>query len=204
MEYLSSLLIPALFLGTCAFMLGMVALVAGTVYASRRARLRAWGELAGRTGLALEPGSFFVPSRLTGTYRGHSLTLDTFTRGSRKRRTTYTRIVIFVNNQANIYLALYEEGLFSKIGKVFGAEDVQIGDEEVDRRFRIKSRPANFAAVLFTSINLRSKLLQARSVNIAVDGRELHFEQRGVERDTDYLVFLFDLLSDLADLVEQP
>lgn len=203
MENLSSLLFPALFFGQCAFMLGMVALGVGMAYASRQARAKAWGELARRTGLALEQGSFFVPPRLTGGYRGHSLTLDTFTRGSGKSSNTYTRIVIFVNNQANIYLALYEEGLFSKIGKFFGAEDVQIGDEEVDRRFILKSRPENFAARLFTSINLRSKLLQARAANIEVDGRELYFEQRGAERNTDYLQFLFDMLSDLADLVER-
>ncbi|MBI3361577.1 MAG: hypothetical protein HY023_10775, partial [Chloroflexi bacterium] len=109
----------------------------------------------------------------------------------------------FVNNQANVYLALYEESVFSKIGKFFGMEDVQIGDEDVDRRFIIKSRPETFAARLFTSINLRQKLLQARAVNIEVDGRELHFEQQGVETNADYMQFLFDLLSDVAEMVER-
>ncbi|MBI3762629.1 MAG: hypothetical protein HY260_12330 [Chloroflexi bacterium] len=196
-------IIPLVIVGDVILMAAFVALAFGIAYYQRQARERAWGELAGRTGLTLEPGNFLTGPRVTGNFRGHTITLDTFSRGSGKSRTTYTRIVVFVNNQANVYLALYQESVFSKIGKFFGMEDVQIGDEDVDRRFIIKSRPETFAARLFTSINLRQKLLQARAVNIEVDGRELHFEQQGVETNADYMQFLFDLLSDVAEMVER-
>jgi len=184
-------------------MIGMIGGAAGLAYFRLQARRRAWDALASSMGLTLEPGSFFTSPRVTGTYRRHMLTLDTFSRGSSKSRTTYTRIVVFVDNRANLYLALYEEGVFSKIGKFFGQEDVQIGEEEIDRRFIIKSRPETFAARLVTSINLRSKLLQARSINVEVDGRELYYEQRGTETDADYLRFLLDMLMDLAEFVER-
>jgi hypothetical protein len=188
----------------CAFFVGIVALAVGVGYYSRQAQQKAWGELAARTGLTFEAGGFFGPApRVSGTYRGHALTLDTFTRGSGKSRTTYTRIVLFVNNAANIYLALYQEGVFSKIGKFFGMQDIQIGDEEIDRRFIIKSKPESFAAGLFTSISLRQQVLQTRTLNVEVDGRELTFEQVGVLKDVDYLKFLFDLLSDVAERVER-
>ena len=183
---------------------GIVALVFGTVYFSRQAQQRAWGELAAHTGLTFEPGRFFGPGpHVTGTYRSRPLTLDTFTRGSGKHRPTYTRIVLFMDNPANVYLALYQESVFSKIGKFFGMQDLQIGDEEVDRRFIIKSKPENFAASLFTSISLRQQFLQARVLNVEVDGRELTFEQVGVLTDAEYLKFLFDLLSEVAARVER-
>jgi hypothetical protein len=46
-------------------------------------------------------------------------------------------------------------------------------------------------------------LLQARALNIEVDGRELHYEHRGAEGDPEYLLFLFDMLTDLAMFVER-
>ncbi len=195
-------------LGICLlqflFFVGVLALVLGAIYFSRQAQRKAWGELAARTGLTFEPGSFLGGgARVTGAYHNHPLTLDTFTRGSGKSRTTYTRIVLFVDNPANIYLALYQESVFSKIGKFFGMQDFQIGDEEVDRRFIIKSKPESFAASLFTSISLRQQLLQARVLNVEVDGRELTFEQVGLLNDVEYLKFLFDLLCQLAERVEQ-
>ena len=182
------------------FIVGVFALV----YFSRQRWQKAWGDLATVTGLTFEPGGFLGPSpRVAGTYRGRALTLDTFTRGSGEHRHTYTRIVLFVNNAAGLYLALYQESVFSKIGKFFGMADIQVGDEEVDRRFVIKSKPENFAASLFTSISLRERLLQARVLNVEVDGRELTFEQSGVLTDVEYLKFLFDLLSDVGDRVER-
>jgi hypothetical protein len=185
------------------FIGGLLTLGFGAAYFGRRRLRNAWGELAARTGLALEPGSLFVAPRVTGTYRSHPLTLETFTRGSGKSRTTYTRIVLFVQNPANVYLALYQESVFSKIGKFFGMKDVQVGDEEIDRRFIIKSQPESFAASLATSISLRQRLLEARKLNVEVDGREVTFEQVGLLTDGEYLRFLFDLLCDLADRVER-
>ena len=198
-----------LFALQCLFFVGIIALALGVAYFNRRAQERAWREVGERTGLTFEPGTAYLgglvrtPPRVTGTYRRHPLTLDTFTRGSGKSRTTYTRLVLFVNNAANVYLALYQESVFSKIGKFFGMQDIQVGDEEVDRRFIIKSKPESFAAGLFTGISLRERLLQARVLNVEVDGRELTFEQVGVLTDVDYLKFLFDLLTELAEAVER-
>jgi len=183
---------------------GVIVLVVAIAYFRRQARQRAWSELADRTGLTFESDGWFGTSRVTGVYRGHQLTLDTFRRGSSgKNSTTYTRIVLFVNNQSNLYLALYHEGVFSKIGKFFGMQDIQVGDIELDRRFIIKGKPEKAVVSVLTSGALPQKLLEARSVNLEVDGRELHFEQVGVELKVDYLEFLFDLLSDLAEAVER-
>ena len=168
---------------------------------SLQSRRRAWSELAARTGLTFESGSFWGTPTVTGTYRG--LTLDTFTRSSGKSSTTYTRIVLFVNNQANLYLAMYEETIFSKIGKFFGTQDIQIGDDEFDRRFMIKGQPEEDVTRLLNDSTLRTKIMAARSLNIEVDGRELHFEERYVNLDLDYTQSLFDLLTDIAVGVEQ-
>ena len=44
--------------------------------------------------------------------------------------------------------------------------------------------------------------MAARSFDLEIDGAQLCFEARGVEKDVDYLVSLLDLLSEIAGLVE--
>ena len=44
-----------------------------------------------------------------------------------------------MNNRANGALAIYEESFFSKIGNTLGMQDIEIGDEEIDKRSIISS-----------------------------------------------------------------
>jgi hypothetical protein len=182
---------------------GLLVIFAVLAYVRHQARRQVWSELAARTGLTFEPGTLFSPMRIKGNYRGHPLTLDTFTRSSGKSSTTYTRIRLTVNNPSALSLAIYDENVLNKLGKALGMQDIQTGDEELDRRFIIKGQPEPVIANLFTSIGLRQKLLEARSLHVEVKGRELHFEQRGAESNADYIQFLFDLLSDLAEAVDR-
>ncbi len=182
---------------------GIVALVLVLNYTSRQARLKAWGELAGNTGLTCESGGVFSPIRVTGTYRGHGLILDTFTRSSGKNSQTYTRILLSANNPSNLALAIYEEGVMSKVGKALGMQDIQVGDADLDRRFIVKGRPEDAVVNLFAFGNLRQRLLDARSLNLTLNGDQVRFEARGVELDIGRLQSLFDLMSELADAVEK-
>ncbi len=185
------------------FVVVVFVLALGGSYYSLQSRRRAWNELANRTGLTFEPGSFWRTPTVTGTYRGHALTLDTFTRDSGHSSTRDTRIILFVNNRANLYLALYEKTIVSKISKFLGMQDIQVGDDEFDRRFMIKGRPEDNVMRLLGDSALHTKIMDARSFNVEVDGRELHFEERYVNLDLDYVQSLFDLLTDIAVGVEQ-
>jgi len=183
--------------------IGLLVIFGVIAYLRRQARQQAWGELAARTGLTFESGGLFSPMRVTGTYRGHPLTLDTFTRSTGKNSTTYTRIQMGANNPSALSLAIYDENVLSKVGKALGMQDIQTGDDELDRRFTIKGQPEPMIASLFTSIGLRQKLLQARSVHVEVRGQQVYWQQRGAESNADHLQFLFDLLGDLAEAVDR-
>ena len=115
----------------------------------------------------------------------------------------YTRIRMSVNNPSALSLAIYDENVLSKLGKVLGMQDIQVGDDELDRRFTFKGKPEPVITGLLTSIGLRQKLLEARSVNVEVKGQEVCWRQRGEESNADNLQFLFDLLSDLAEAVDR-
>lgn len=182
---------------------GIIALNIAIFYYRRQARLRAWGEIAARNSLTLEPGGFLQPPRVTGTYRGRNLVLSTFQRGSGKHSRTYTRIALTVNNWADIRMELYNEHVFSGIVKRLGMQDIQIGDEEIDRRFMIKGQPEEAVMNLLDSGTVRQKLREALSLKIELHEQTLWCEVRGELLDPGYLQFLFDLLSDMGDRLEQ-
>jgi hypothetical protein len=173
------------------------------LYLQQQAQKRAWEEIASQFGLALNPGRFLLSYPVvTGMLRGHKMVLDTFMRGARKHRSTYTRIVITVDNPADLRLALSGETIFSKVGKSLGIQDIQMGDEEIDHRFMIKGQPEEGVRRLLTSAAVRQRLLAAPWVNLELEGKSIRYERQGVEKNSERLHSLIELLSELAAAVD--
>lgn len=180
----------------------LVVVITAIIYLGKRAWQNAWSELASRLGLECIPGSFLRNPSVAGTYRGRNLTLDSFMRGSGKNRTTYTRIVTSVNNLTQLSMKVYQETVFSKVGKLLGGQDIKIGNEQFDQRYIIRGQPEMDVVLLLSSIGLQQKLLQDRTFNFDLKGSELYFEKRGIEKNVDQLQRVFDLLCDIAEAVE--
>ena len=124
------------------------------MYFQRKAQLEAWNDLAARTGLTCEGGiAPWSSIRVTGSYHGHPLVLDTFTRHSGRNSRTYTRVVLGVKNPLPLYLFLTEENVFDKVGKWMGSQDIQLGDETLDRRYKIKGEPEAEVGRLLASLS---------------------------------------------------
>jgi hypothetical protein len=165
------------------------------------ARQHPWVDLAARSGLSYDPGKLLgVGPNLTGKYRGHELFLRTLTRGSKNK--IYTHILMDITNKSNLYLLLYDEETQSKIAHRLGAREIKSGDDSFDERFVIVGQPVSLAVNLLSNANLREKLLQARLLNIEIFDQHLHYERIDEETDINYLIFLFDLLDEIAEYVD--
>jgi len=183
-------------------MFAFLAIFIAVAYWSRQRHNRAWEDFATRTGLAFEPGRLLGAPRVQGSYRGHSLLVDTYTVHHGKSSTTYTRIALGLNRPTGLALILYNEGVFAKLGKILGGQDIQTGDAELDERFVIKGQPEQAIRTLFVTGGWTQKLHGARAVHIEVDAQSVRFRTTGVIRDVDYLQSLLDMLGTLADSVE--
>ncbi len=173
-------------------------------YLLRQAQNHAWGDLASQLGLTLETGgSFLAFPKVTGNYRGHDLVLDTFTRGYGKQRRTYTRIVMTINNPANVQLSLYDENVFSRVAQALGSKDIQVDDPEIDRRFRIQGQPEEAVKLLFESGMLREQLLDLKALDLGLDGTSLRYSRQGIEKGIERLQNVLNLMGELATQVEQ-
>jgi hypothetical protein len=165
------------------------------------ARQHPWVDLAERSRLSYDPGKLLgVGPNVTGKYRGHELFLRTLTRG--KKNIIYTHIMMDITNKSNLYLLLYDEETQSKIAHRLGAREIRSGDDSFDERFVIVGQPESLAVNLLSNVILREKLLQARLLNIEIFDQHLHYERIDEETDVNYLIFLFDLLDEIAENVD--
>ena len=184
---------------------GIVLMIVSILYSlyAAQARQKAWAELAERTGLQMVSGGLLSRPRLEGSYRNRPMTLYTFTRRSGKHSHTYTVVAVQVNNAGAVSLAIFNQGLLSQVGKLLGMQDIEIGDEEMDRRFVFRGQPDQEVQRILASGGLRQKLLDTSNVNLRLEGPTLKHTQSGTERNIDRLQALFDLLAEVAEGVER-
>jgi hypothetical protein len=184
-------------------MAGFVIIMLIVSYFTLVGRGRAWADLAERTGLMYEPGQFFGYGRsVSGVYQRHQIKLDSFTRGTGKSSHTYTRIVALLNQPTNLSLTIYQEGMFSKLGKALGMKELSIGDDEIDRRFVIQGQPESDVIRALTSLGMRQRLIEAPGLHLEVKGQEIRYEKRGFETDPNTLIAVFDLMCALGDAID--
>jgi hypothetical protein len=88
---------------------------------------------------------------VNGSYRDMQFTCFMYTRGSGKNQTTYTTFSFTIDHNNGKTLRLYKEGFFSKIGKAFGGQDIQIGHDAFDDNYMIKSNDEFFAKKILNS-----------------------------------------------------
>lgn len=164
-------------------------------------------ELAYHTGLTYQRGSILLGSegRVTGNYRGHPLTIS-------MHRQIQTRIELLLHTTMSIDLRMrgpYKMGTvaFDKVaGNMFrGTNPYQIGDQQ----FLIKSQPASIASNLVAPTGMQQGSLRGRlpmiqhRLDVRVEGCKLSVEYTGMLEDANALLCLFDVLSDLADVLER-
>lgn len=118
-----------------------------------------WAQFAQDHGLVHMEGSWGSVGTISGTYEGYEIQISTFSRGSGKNRRTYTRIETSIRPTLISGLHIYRETpVFSSIGKFFGGQDIQTGDQHFDDVFIIKATDER-AALELLSAPVRGALL---------------------------------------------
>ncbi|WP_442889960.1 hypothetical protein [Congregicoccus parvus] len=170
-------------------------------------------ELANRLGLTpegLELGSVFRVSRpeLRGSYRGRRIRVFSYTTGSGKNRTQWCAIATEVANRTGMSLRISRENFFTRAGRRFGIDDVQIGDANFDRDFYVKSdRPEYLRAAMIPEIRhrLQQVWVSGTSGSLSVEGAELRYAEIGSFSDASKcrrLADFADSVCDLGDVIE--
>jgi len=142
--------------------------------------------------------SWFSKPRVYGNYKGFEYLLHIITQSCGKNTTFFTSIVINFPRYVDVDLYLYQENFATKIKKVFGAQDIQIGDREFDEAFMIKSQTPEKIKQILTP-ELKQKILYRRHmINLSVSGNEINFTNRGIIKDVGTLTFISDLIWEMT------
>lgn len=172
-----------------------------------------WRQLCSQSGGTFVEGGFFRGSKALLQHEDWTLTLDTYTVSSgNNSSTTYTRMRAPYVNADGFRFQVYREGLFSGLGRLFGMQDVQVGQPEFDRDFVIKGNSESKLRALFANARIRELIRCQPRISFSVrDDQgwfssqfpegvdELYFSCVGVIRDLERLKDLYDLFAETLE-----
>jgi len=117
----------------------VLAALLGWQWYRRRSAIRSWSAVAAEHDLIFfEPG-WFGEFSMSGTYDGVSVEVYTETRSTGKNSTTYTVYAASLPKRVPVDMVVHNEGMLSQVGKLFGGEDLEVGEPEVDDAFIFKT-----------------------------------------------------------------
>jgi hypothetical protein len=172
-----------------------------------------WSQLSREIGAEYQQGGFFRgDSRIVLTHREWEITLDTYTVSTGKSHVTYTRIRAPFVNPDGFRFNIYRKGIFSGIAKLFGTQDIEIGDSYFDDEFIIQSSSQDLVYRLLTNLEIRQLIQNQPDIHFEVKDDEgwfqkkfpegvdeLYFQTTGVITDVERLKALFDLFAAVLD-----
>ena len=175
-----------------------------------------WSQIAAEIGGDYIDGGFWGKDKLIYSHDDWEILLDTYTVNSNNSSTTYTRMrAPFINN-GSFNFKIYNEGFFSSIGKLFGMQDILIGDSFFDEQFIIKANDEAKVRELLSDSTMKSLIHAQPRIQFYVkddeglfgqsfpyNADELYFSACGLIRDKNQLHNLFKLFcTTLNRLVE--
>lgn len=169
-----------------------------------------WQQLADEIQAEYVNNGFWSGDRVEARVDNWIVVLDTYTVSTGKSSITYTRMRAPFVNLNNFYFKIYRTGIFSGLGKLLGMEDINIGYEEFDDDFIIKSNSEEKVKQLFSSSRIRGLIQEQPQINLEIKDDEgffkahfpegvdeLYFQVTGVIKDIDRLKDLYELFAEV-------
>lgn len=174
----------------------MVAAAVWMFSAKRRGKGKsAWQEAGMELGIACEAGGILSGPRLQGTVDGIRIEVDTHTQHSGNSSVTYTRYVAWHPAPIGLGLSVARQGAWRGVAKLFGVQDIEVGDPDFDAAVVVKGRdPAAVQAFLtperrarilhavadWPKLRIADELVRLETVHVERDGQRLCQTVRGL------------------------
>ncbi|RCJ16786.1 hypothetical protein A6S26_32630 [Nostoc sp. ATCC 43529] len=174
-----------------------------------------WRQFCDEIGGDFIVGGFWRGSdKVQVKYQEWTITLDTYivnnSNGESSTSTTYTRIRAPYISRDGFRFKIYRKNILSNIWKLFGMEDLNVGDSEFDRDFIIHGNNKFQAEQLFSNTQIRTLIKAQPHINIIVkddegffgtkfppEVDELYFEVGYAIKDVQQLKSLFELFAEI-------
>jgi len=171
-----------------------------------------WAQLSKDIGADFKKGGAFQHSKVTLQHREWEITLDTHTVIAGKAVIVLTRLRAPYVNPDGHRFRIYRKSVFSWLGKLLGAQDIEIGVRSFDESFIIQSRSETFVKHVLANPRIRELMERQPDIHFEVKDDEgwfgttfpngvdeLYFQAFGVLKDVEQLKALFDLFALVLD-----
>ena len=165
-----------------------------------------WAQIAADISGEFIEGGFWGKDVLIYKHGEWQILLDTYVVSTGQSSYTLTRMRAPFVNKDGLYFKISRQGFFSSIGKLFGMQDIEIGDPFFDQQFVIKGNNPEKIKLLFADGNIKELCQSQPRIHLSIkddEGRfgtdfpegvdELYFECTGVIKETALLKSLFAL-----------
>jgi hypothetical protein len=103
-------------------------------------------------------------------YKHHTIIIDRYYYigqvGHRTYDTELTRVRLEFKSPDELRFSLTKQGFLEQLGKLFGLQDIQVGDEVFDKRFLIKGNDEFKIQTIFSNLELQELLLAQSDVQL--------------------------------------
>ncbi len=154
-----------------------------------------WHQAAMSLGFEHRHGKTFWGTQTTGPMlgkrEGFDVRITTFTRSSGEHSSTHTSVEVLSPTNMNLGLHITPEGFFTGVSKMFGTQDIQVGDRTFDDVFLIKgNRPADIIALLNPAVRQQLLTINAQHGSIKLTDQGTYQEWDGMITDAHRLASL--------------
>lgn len=171
-----------------------------------KSKINFWKEFASKIDGIFKEGNSWHSDSVEVKHKKWIITFDNYTLWSGKYSQKMTRVIVPINLKSNFKFEIYSEGFIRKIEKIFGAQDIEIGNLQFDKSFSIKSNNELKVKSLLRNTTIQNLLLEQKDVNIQISDQKGIWEQKLPENEFELSYYLngkvtdFNILNQLLEL----
>ena len=133
-----------------------------------------------------------------------NITFDNYTEyktsGGKTVEQIYARVISPIKSNDNFRFEIYRKSIFSSIAKIFGAQDIEIGNSEFDKEFIIKANNEFKLKAFLNNKDLRSQIENFKQINLQISDRKGIWEQKLPEKEFELSFFIEEPIYDIQNL----
>ncbi|WP_318640243.1 hypothetical protein [Flavobacterium ardleyense] len=150
--------------------------------------------------------SYWESDKVKILHRNHPIIFDNYTEfrtsGGQNFEQKYTRVLSSFSSNSDFRFEIYPQSLLDSISKIFGAQDVKIGDKEFDRKFIIKSNDELKVKSFLKNDPVKLQILAFKDINFQISDQKGIWGEKLPDGEFE-LSFFINGLVDHTEILKQ-
>jgi len=148
--------------------------------------------------------SFHNSAKTELKYLDWNITFDNYTEyktsGGKTLEQIYARVVSPIKSNDNFRFEIYRKNIFSSIAKIFGAQDIEIGNSKFDKDFIIKANNEFKLKAFLNNKDLRNQIENFERINLQISDRKGIWEKKLPGKEFELSFFIEEPIDDIQNL----